>query len=147
MQLLNAIPPYPLMLLRSKLLISYISPEEVCPTVSAKIPSLPFSLYKICVINFASLLSKLKYREMFVSVFGIFTRINSFLSSTSSIIIFITSSLRQAPAIPIIINTFINKYFSSGSLFRNLFTSSLENTFDSLNDVQHFSFTRSKVTY
>ncbi|PSN49458.1 hypothetical protein C0J52_06582 [Blattella germanica] len=67
---------------------------------------------------------------MFVLVFGIFTRINSFLSSTSSIIIFTSSSLRQAPAIPIIITTFINKYLSSGSLFRNLFISSLENTFN-----------------
>ncbi|PSN48197.1 hypothetical protein C0J52_13870 [Blattella germanica] len=46
------------MLLRSKLLLSYISPEEVCPTVSAKIPSLPFPLHKICVINFTSLLSR-----------------------------------------------------------------------------------------
>ncbi|PSN42326.1 hypothetical protein C0J52_20126 [Blattella germanica] len=60
---------------------------------------------------------------MFVLVFGIFTRINSFLSSTSSIIIFISSSLRQAPAIPITISTFINKFLSSGALFRNLFTS------------------------
>ncbi|PSN51265.1 hypothetical protein C0J52_11789 [Blattella germanica] len=48
------------MLLRSKLFLSYISPEEVCPTVSAKMPSLPFPLYKICVINFTSLLSNSK---------------------------------------------------------------------------------------
>ncbi|PSN46998.1 hypothetical protein C0J52_17337 [Blattella germanica] len=129
-QLLNVIPPSPLLLLRSKLLLSYISPEEVCPTVSAKIPSLPFPLYKICVINFTSLLSNSKRpRNVCFNILDI-TRINSFLSSTSSIIIFTSFSLRQAPAIPIIITTFINKYLSSGALFRNLFTSSLENTFD-----------------
>ncbi|PSN55649.1 hypothetical protein C0J52_21822 [Blattella germanica] len=119
------------MILRSKVLLSYISPEEVCPTASAKIPSLLFPLFKICVINFTNLLSN-SIRLGNVLVFGIFTRINSFLFTTSSIIIFTSSSLRQAPAITIIISTFINKYLSSGALFRNLFTSSLENTFDFL---------------
>ncbi|PSN51315.1 hypothetical protein C0J52_15770 [Blattella germanica] len=64
------------MLLRSQLLLSYISPEEVCPIASAKIPSLSFPLYKICVINFTNLLSNSK-RPRNVLVFGIFTRINS----------------------------------------------------------------------
>ncbi|PSN37822.1 hypothetical protein C0J52_22584 [Blattella germanica] len=118
-----------MLLLRSKLLLSYISSEEVYPTVSAKIPYLPFPLYKICVINFTSLLKNSKRpRNVCFSIWDIHQ--NKFIPSTSSIIIFTSSSLRQAPAIPIIITIFFNKYFSSGLLFRNLFTSSLENTFD-----------------
>ncbi|PSN33724.1 hypothetical protein C0J52_25506 [Blattella germanica] len=88
------------MLLRS--LLSYISPEEVCPTVSAKIPSLPFPLHKICVINFTSLLSNSKRpRNVCFSIWDIHQ--NKFVP-IFNIIIFTSSSLRQAPAIPIIIS-------------------------------------------
>ncbi|PSN34953.1 hypothetical protein C0J52_17620 [Blattella germanica] len=131
------------MLLRSKLLLSYISPEEVCPTVSAKIPSLPFPLYKIWVINYTSFLSNSKrQRNVCFSIWDIHQ--NKLASSTSSIIIF--TSLRQAPAIPIIITTFINKYLSSDALFRNFLHPPSKIILFSLDDVQHFSFSRSKVT-
>ncbi|PSN36409.1 hypothetical protein C0J52_22776 [Blattella germanica] len=87
------------MFLRSKLLLSYISPEiyVLCPTVSAKIPSLPFPLYKICVINFTSLLSNSKrprnvcfsiwdiHQNKFIPIFNIIDHhFYELLSSTSS---------------------------------------------------------------
>ncbi|PSN58212.1 hypothetical protein C0J52_05975 [Blattella germanica] len=112
-QLLNAIPPSPLMLLRSKLLLSYISPEEVCPTVSVKIPLLPFPLYstKSSVINFTSLLRNSKRPR--IVCFSIWDIHENKCIPIFNIIDydFTSSSLRQAPANPIIITTFVNKYF------------------------------------
>ena len=63
-------------------------------------------------------------------VFGTDTVSIFSLSSISSSTIFASSSLRQAPATPIITATYIAKYSASGASSKNLLTFSLVKTLD-----------------